>query len=248
MEIKKNPKSNLENYTKLFLQLGLVVALLITYVIIEDKTYDKSNTLGLGAAEMGTALDEETLTLNVPPPPPPPPPSKPTPPPPAPEKLEIKEDKEEVKETILKSTEEDQDEKVEIVDVESLETTEVEEEIIEDVPFAVIEEVPVFPGCSGNKEEKRKCLNQKMRQHVSRNFDAELANELGLDSGRKRIMVQFKIDKNGNVSDIRSRAPHPRLKKEAERIIKKLPKMTPGRQRGKAVGVKYTLPITFNVE
>ncbi len=248
MEIKKSPRSNLENYTKLFLQLGLVVALLITYVIIEKKTYDKSNTVGLGTADMGTALDEETLTLNVPPPPPPPPPTKAPPPPPAPEKLDIKEDKEEVKETILQSTEDSQDEKVEIVDVENIETVEEVEEIVEDVPFAVIEEVPVFPGCSGSKEEKRKCLNKKMRQHVSRNFDAELANELGLDSGRKRIMVQFKIDKNGNVSDIKSRAPHPRLKKEAERIIKKLPKMIPGKQRGKPVGVKYTLPITFNVE
>ncbi|PIE99177.1 MAG: energy transducer TonB, partial [Polaribacter sp.] len=242
MDIKKNPKSDLENFSKLFLQLGLVAALFITYVTIENKTYDKSNVEAFGAADMGARLEEETVMLAPPPPPPPPPPAQAPPPPPAPTKLDIKKDEAKVEETILQTTETEEDEKVETVDVEQIETVETVEEIVEDVPFAVIEEVPVFPGCTGSKEEKRKCLNQKMRRHVSRNFDAELANELGLDSGRKRIMVQFKIDKNGNVTNIRSRAPHPRLKKEAERIIKKLPKMKPGKQRGKPVGVKYTLP------
>ena len=87
-----------------------------------------------------------------------------------------------------------------------------------------------------------------MRKHVQRYFDAELANELGLAPGKKRIFVQFKIDKDGSITSVNARAPHPRLKKEAERIAKKLPKMVPGRQRGKPVRVGYTLPITFNVE
>ena len=57
-----------------------------------------------------------------------------------------------------------------------------------------------------------------------------------------------KIDKNGNVTGVRSRAPHPRLEKEAARVINMLPKMKPGRQRGKAVTVPYSLPITFQVQ
>ena len=86
------------------------------------------------------------------------------------------------------------------------------------------------------------------RKHIQRNFNAELANELGLSPGKKRIYVQFKIDKDGSITNVVARAPHPRLKKEAERVARKIPKMKPGRQRGRAVRVGYTLPITFNVE
>ncbi len=241
MEIKKNPKFNLENYSKLFIQLGLVLALFVTYVAIEHKTYDKS--IGdLGVADLGNDIDEETLVINAPPPPPPPPA---TPPPPTPEKIEVVEDDKEIEETVIESTETDESESVEVEEiVEAVE----EEEVIEDVPFSIIEDVPVFPGCTGSNQQKKDCLNKKMRKHVQRHFDAELANELGLPSGKKRIFVQFKIDKDGSITSIQARAPHPRLKKEAERIVKKLPKMKPGRQRGKAVRVGYTLPITFNVE
>jgi len=236
MEIKKNPKSNLENYSKLFMQLGLVLALFITYVAIEKKTYDRQFD-DLGVASMSDVMDEETMiTQRVEPPKPK------TPPPPAPDKIEIVEDEKEVEETVIESTETDEDEEIEIIEEDE------EEELVEDVPFSIIEEVPVFPGCSGTKKQKKDCLNKKMRRHVQRYFNADLANELGLPAGRKRIYLMFKIDKDGSIVSIQARAPHPRLKKEAIRIAKKLPKMKPGRQRGKAVRVGYTLPITFNVE
>ncbi len=241
MEIKKNPKFNLENYSKLFIQLGLVLALFVTYVAIEYKTFDKSYG-DLGVADLGSEVDEETLVINAPPPPPPPPAA---PPPPTPEKIEVVEDDKEVEETIIETTETDE---TEAVEVEEIVEAEEEEEVVEDVPFSIIEEVPVFPGCTGTNQQKKDCLNKKMRKHVQRNFDAELANELGLAPGKKRIYVQFKIDKDGSITSVNARAPHPRLKKEAMRIAKKLPKMKPGRQRGKAVRVGYTLPITFNVE
>ena len=241
MEIKKNPKFNLENYSKLFIQLGLVLALFVTYVAIEHKTYDKS--IGdLGVADLGNDIDEETLVINAPPPPPPPPA---TPPPPTPEKIEVVEDDKEIEETVIESTETDESEAVEVDEI--VEEAE-EEEVIEDVPFSIIEDVPVFPGCKGSKAQKKACLNKKMQKHVQRYFDAELANELGLSPGKKRIYLIFKIGKTGNIEDINARAPHPRLKKEAIRIAKKLPKMLPGKQRGRPVRVGYTLPITFNVE
>jgi protein TonB len=240
MEIKKNPKSNLENYSKLFVQLGLVLALFITYVAIENKTYDKTYE-GLGSAEMAEDVEDETLEIQIETPPPP----QNTPPPPAPEKIEVVEDEEEVEETIIESTETDE---TEAVEVEEIVEVEEEEEVVEDVPFNIIEDVPVFPGCKGSKAQKKACLNKKMQKHVQRYFDAELANELGLSPGKKRIYLIFKIGKTGNIEDINARAPHPRLKKEAIRIAKKLPKMLPGKQRGRPVRVGYTLPITFNVE
>ena len=241
MKIKKNPKSNLENYSKLFMQLGLVLALFITYVAIENKTYDKEYG-DLGSANMEAEIEEETIELQIEPPKPKPK----TPPPPAPEKIEVVEDEKEVEETIIESTETDESEAVEVEDIEEVEEA---EEVIEDVPFNIIEEVPVFPGCEkGSKKQKKACLNKKLQKHVQRYFDAELANELGLAPGKKRIYVQFKIDKDGSITNVNARAPHPRLKKEAMRVAKKIPSMKPGRQRGRAVRVGYTLPITFNVE
>ena len=74
-----------------------------------------------------------------------------------------------------------------------------------------------------------------------------IAGDLGL-SGRQRISVIFKIDKTGSVTGVRARAPHPRLEKEAQRVINLLPKMKPGKQRGKAVIVPYSLPIIFQVQ
>ena len=122
------------------------------------------------------------------------------------------------------------------------------QETIEDIPFAVLDEAPIFPGCdSGNNAQKRDCMSAKITAFVQKKFNTDLAGDLGL-SGRQRISVVFKIDKNGNVTGVRSRAPHPSLEKEAARVINLLPKMKPGKQRGKAVIVPYSLPIVFQVQ
>jgi len=242
MDVKKNPKADLQNYTKLFVQLGLVLALFIVYVSIEHKTYDRVFA-DLGTASL-SADDEEVMVITsrpIPVKPPPPPP-----PPPAPEIIEIVEDEEDVVETVLETTETDEEEEVIVEDI----VEEVEaEEFVEDVPFAIIEDIPVFPGCEkGTKAEKKACFSKKISKHINRKFNAGLASDLGLSAGKKRIFVMFKIDKTGNITEIQARAPHPRLQKEAERVVKTLPKMTPGKQRGRAVSVRYSLPISFLVE
>jgi periplasmic protein TonB len=168
-----------------------------------------------------------------------------TPPPPTPEKIELVEDEEEIEETVIESTETDETEAVEVEDI--VDEAE-EEEVIEDIPFTIIEDVPVFPGCKGNKKELKACFNIKMQKHFGTKFNADLPNGLGMTPGKKRIIMLFKINKVGDIVDIRAKAPHPKLQKEAIRIIKLLPKMKPGRQRGKAVGVKYTLPMRIEVE
>jgi protein TonB len=114
------------------------------------------------------------------------------------------------------------------------------------VPFAVIENVPVFPGCEkGNNDAKKKCMSEQIAKFVNKKFNTDLASDLGL-SGRQRINVIFKIDKTGNIVGIRARAPHPGLEREATRVIGLLPKMKPGKQRGKAVTVPYSLPNCFS--
>ncbi len=239
MELKKNPKANLENYSKLFLQLGLALALLVIYLGVEYKTFDRSlsdlaNVLGEDEIEEEIPITERIEQIKPPPPPPP-----------APEKIEVVEDEKEVEETVLESTETDEDE---VIEIEEIEEAVEEEEVLEDVPFAIIEDAPVFPGCKGTKAQKKQCLQDKIKKHVNRKYNTGLAGDLGLDPGKKRVYVQFKISKTGSITDVRARGPHARLEKEAIRVVKLLPKMIPGKQRGRPVGVKYTLPVTLLVE
>lgn len=90
-------------------------------------------------------------------------------------------------------------------------------------------------------------MSEKVQEFVVRRFNTDLGSQLGL-SGVNRVIVVFKIDKQGNITDVRSRAPHPRLEQEAARVVNMLPKMQPGKQRGKPVGVSYSLPIVFQVQ
>lgn len=117
-----------------------------------------------------------------------------------------------------------------------------------EIPFIIVEHVPEYPGCEkGINTEKRKCMSSKIAKFVQRKFNTDLAIDLGL-TGKQKISVVFKIDKNGSIIGVRSRAPHPRLEQEAARVINLLPKMKPGRQRGRAVVVPYSLPIVFQVQ
>ncbi|MFA5300307.1 MAG: M56 family metallopeptidase [Lutibacter sp.] len=119
---------------------------------------------------------------------------------------------------------------------------------VESIPFNRVEIVPVFPGCVGTEEELRTCLQDQITAHISSNFNSELANGLKLTSGLKKIFVMFTIDKEGNIINIKSRAPHKKLEEEAIRVIASLPKMIPGKERGRPVAVQYSLPIAFKVE
>ncbi len=193
---------------------------------------------GGGADDDDDDDDEEvpiTEQLKIPPPPPPPPP-------PAPEIIEVVEDEEEVEETIIESTETDQDD---IVEVEEIEVEEFDDDI--DVPFAVIEDVPVYPGCERvAKSKRRECFQERINQHIKKNFRyPEIAQEMGIQG---RVYVSFVISTDGSIINVRSRGPDKNLEGEAERIIGRLPRMIPGKQRGRAVRVPFSIPITFRLQ
>jgi len=235
---KKNPKANVGQNSAIYFTLGLVLMLFISYQSINYKSYDKSD-VDIGALNLEKENEEEIPIVDLvkPPPPPPPPPS-------VIDDIKILEDEDEAEETVIESSETNQEE--EIVEVEAIEVEEVEEDV--EVPFSVIENVPEYPGCEkGTNSEKRKCMSKAIEKFIQKKFNTDLANDLGL-TGKQRISVIFKIDEDGNVTGVRSRAPHPRLEKEAERGVNLLPKMKPGRQRGRAVVVPYSLPITFLVQ
>ena len=236
MQLKKNPKADLTKNSSLYFAIGLALVLFISWQAIEWKTYEKTG-YGYESLNVEDEDDEEvpiTEQIKTPPPPPPPPP--------APEVIEIVEDEEEVEETVIESTETDQEEIVEIEDIE------VEDDFEDvDVPFAVIEDVPIFPGCEKvAKSERRACFQEKMNKHIRKNFRyPEIAQEMGIQG---RVYVQFVIAKDGSITSIRMRGPDKNLEKEAQRIISRLPKMTPGKQRGRPVRVPFSIPITFRLQ
>tara|TARA_R110002073_G_scaffold236412_3_gene397520 strand:+ start:4851 stop:6674 length:1824 start_codon:yes stop_codon:yes gene_type:complete len=139
--------------------------------------------------------------------------------------------------------------KSEMIQEENIKTQN-ETKIIEsvEVPFTVIEQPPMFEGCEtlSTIKEQRECTSIAITKHVQNNFNTDLAGELGL-TGRQTIRVMFKINKEGNIVGVKSRAPHPQLEEETVRVIKSLPKMIPGKQKGKTVSVPYSLPIIFQV-
>ncbi|MFT6369750.1 MAG: protein TonB [Maribacter sp.] len=234
MEPKKNPKADLTKNSSLYFVLGLAAVMLLTYVAFEWKTYDKTNEYDT-SMNVDDLLDEEVpMTEQLKTPPPPPPPQ-------APEIIEIVEDEEEVEETIIESTETSQDE--EIIEVDDVVVDEMDEDL--DVPFSVIEDVPVFPGCE-KESDKRACFNKMIQKHISKNFRyPEIAQEMGVQG---RVNIMFVIQKDGSIGNVRMRGPDKNLEKEAARIIGKLPKMTPGKQRGRAVRVPFSIPITFKLQ
>ena len=118
----------------------------------------------------------------------------------------------------------------------------------EDVPFSMIDQVPIFPDCQSlnTNEEQKNCLSRSIAKHININFNTKLAVSLNL-KGRQRINVLFKINKEGYIEDVRSIASHPALESEAVRVINTLPRMIPGEHQGKKVNVPYSLPIIFQV-
>ena len=233
MELKKNPKKDINNKSGVYFAIGLVAVMLLSYVALEWKTYEKPNFY---SHELSTPYDliaedfvakfvvEQPKIKQVLPP-----------------KIKIEEDDIEVDETPIQSTEVDIE--TEILEVSDIKL--VENELEPEVNWITIEEVPVFPGCE-NETDKRACFGKMIQQHISKVFRyPELEQEMGIEG---RVNVMFDIQKDGTIGNIRKRGPNGNLENEAARIIGKLPKMTPGKQRNQNVKVSFSIPITFRLQ
>lgn len=114
-------------------------------------------------------------------------------------------------------------------------TSETEEVVVKEV-FQVCEEMPEFPGGMG---ECMKFLNKNIKYPAA-------AQEKGVQG---RVIIQFVITKEGDIVNPNVvRGVDPTLDAEALRVIKMMPKWKPGKQRGQAVNVKYTVPVTFRLQ
>ncbi len=134
------------------------------------------------------------------------------------------------------------------VPVNSIEDFDKPKEIEKPFNMINVEVVPIYPGCEKalTNSERVKCMSKKLGKLIQRKFNTDIASNLGL-SGIQKINVQFKIDKNGQISEIKTRAPFQQLENEATRVVNKIPQMIPGKQRNEPVSVIYNLPIKFQV-
>ncbi len=225
MELKKNPKVDLRNYSGLFLQVGFILSLGLMLAAF-GYTVREKNTGGLG--ELQTVVAEEeiipiTRQQEVKPPPP-------VEPPKVTEVLTIVEDDVEIEDEIdIKDSDADQNTAIAIVEIE-------EEQVVEEAEvFFIVENMPEFPG--GDLE---------LRKHIAQNIQyPEIAKENGIQG---RVFVQFVVNQKGEVEQVKVvRGVDPSLDKEAIRVINSLPKWKPGSQRGKPVKVSFTVPINFQL-
>ena len=224
MEIKKSPKADLEPKKVIFTQIGLVVALSLVLIAFEWTTTD----VAVSSMQMAedVVAEEEIIPITrqeeVKPPPPPPPPK-------VSDVLNIVDDDVELDdELVLMDTESNENITVDYKAVE------VQEEEEADAPvFFIVEEMPVFPG---GEEALRKYIAQSVKYPA-------IAQENGIQG---RVFVAFVVNTKGEVTDVKiARGVDPNLDKEAIRVVNSMPKWSPGKQRGKAVKVSYTVPINF---
>ena len=114
-----------------------------------------------------------------------------------------------------------------------------------EVLFSVVEQVPLFPKCKNNSNEKaKKCFKNNMQKHFSKNYYPEVFSEEGI---RGRVLIQFTIDVYGKPKNIQvvSSKPSKVITNEINRIINKLPQLESGKEKGIPVDVTYSFPINL---
>ena len=233
MEVKKSSKANLENLKGIFFEIGLIIALAFLSLAFEWKVNmkDKEDFIVTVPEEL---VEEEIIPITqqmLKPPPPPPP---------APRLTDLIE---------IVDEEINLDDVLEIEDVEANVANrrvydfsgqgngygdEYGDEYSDEAEvFAVVEDMPKFPG--------------NVQQWISKNIKYPMIAQENNIQGR--VFVQFVIERDGSVTDVKvARSVDPSLDKEAIRVVKAMPKWTPGKQRNKPVRVSYTVPINFQLQ
>ena len=230
MEIKKSPKANLENKKFMFMEIGLICALLIVLGAFEWSTTETS--VSILEEEVAVVIEEEQVPITQ---------EEQLPPPEVPKEpvmsdvIDIVDDDIKVEDNFLISTEDDKSLGVEIKDyvVEQQEEEVVEEE---EIPFAIVEQKPTFQG---------KDPNHFTKWVFSKIVYPEIAKENGVQG---RVTLQFTIDTDGSIRNVKVlRGVDSSLDKEAVRVVSSSPKWQPGMQRNKPVKVKYTFPVVVQL-
>ena len=221
MEIKKSNEADLERKVWVFRSLGLIM---IASVVLMAFTYTVADADEIVEEDIDNSMqDELVFDMEIPEEEPEPEPED-IPPPPIIEEIEVVEDDEEIEEVDLGL-----DEEIEEIDEEV-------EHVIEEEPIADFAEVePTFPGGEG-------AMMTWIQKHIE-------YPQLAIEMGEQGIVyVQFVVNKDGSIEQVKvMRGVSDALDDEAKRVVKRMPKWTPGEQAGKKVRVRYTLPIHFRL-
>ena len=226
MQIKKSIQASLEDKKFTYLLMGFVFVLSVCFVALE---WTEKEVTKYEVQDMDFLIEDEIeiqqTTQDVTPPPPPPPVQEV-------EVLNVVEDEKEV-ERVEINTEETKEEVIIAPPVEEVKEEEEEEQVI----FVVVETMPEFPG---GQAALFKYLSENVKYPV-------IAQENGIQG---RVTCQFVVNKDGSIVDVEvvRSGGDASLDKEAVRVIKSMPKWNPGKQRGKAVRVKYTVPVNFKLQ
>jgi len=221
---KKSPKADLERKKGLFLEIGMVLALAVTLLAFNWKSYEKTE-LTLMTRTVDNAEEEMVqVTQQEKPPPPPKPPQKTS-------VIEIVEDDVDIEDDIEIDVEADQETEVQdYVPVEEPEEEESETQI-----FKVVETMPTFPGGAA---ARIKYLQSNLKYPT-------MARESGIQG---KVFVTFVVEKDGSITDVKVlRGIGGGCDEEAVRVIKNMPKWNVGKQRGKPVRVQFNMPIVFKL-
>ncbi len=227
MQIKKSQQASLEDKKFTYLLMGFVLVLSICFVALEwtEKEVTKYDVIDEELA-FEEELDIQQTSQDVTPPPPPPAPVQEV------EILNVVENDVETQ-TIEITSEETNEEVVIAPPVEEVKEEEEDEQVV----FVVVETMPEFPG---GTQALFKYLSENVKYPV-------IAQENGIQG---RVICQFTVNKDGSIVDVEvvRSGGDASLDKEAVRVIKSMPKWSPGKQRGKAVRVKYTVPVNFKLQ
>lgn len=229
MTTKKSPRADLENKRLLFIQIGLILALVVVLAAFEYKTYDRN--VNLITAGIPQIIEEEQIPVTMETPP-----ALPEMPltPVLSDAIEIVEDDIVIEEDVFIDTEDDGNFAIEIRDYVSTNTEEAVEE--EEIPLAIVEEKPKFMG--GDENTFTKWVHERI-------VYSDLAKENGIQG---RVVLTFLVDADGYVKKVTVlRGLDPSIDKEAVRVVSSSPRWTPGRQRDRNVKVRYNFPINFQI-
>ena len=228
MEVKKSPKADLEGKKTSNLLIGAILTLSVLFIGFEWSERDKKVTTDTGIQEVVFEEEIIPITEQEQPKQAPPPPEAPK----VEEVLEIMDNDSEVEESTIQASDDTQA----AVEVKYTPVEVEEEEVEEQQIFQVVEEMPEFPGGMG---ECMKFLSKNIKYPT-------ISQENGVQG---RVIVQFVVNRDGSIVDpVVVRGVDPYLDKEALRVISTMPKWKPGKQRGKAVRVKYTVPVMFRLQ
>ena len=229
MQTKKDPKVNLEPRKVTYVLIGLVTTLALLFVALEwsDTSVRRTKVFTRAFDIEEPELPIVTIQQNVTPPPPPPLPD-------VIDRFDVVEDEVNIEDYDLVSMEDEDDVPIQIISLEGA-PSEGEEAEDCDQPFVMVEEQPQFPG----GESALMAFIKKTLRYPA------FAAENGIQG---RVTLSFVVERDGSIAQIEvMRSPAEELSKESIRVVQTMPKWKPGKQRGKAVRVKYVLPITFRL-